>query len=833
MQPSISAASASTMYIIVSLAVVVGHQMAPIDDGLRFVAKAGSSANNSASRNFAVATNQSSTIGSKAGSWPAGTQSVASPTDESVSTPIVESVAPPQVDGVLNFLGSRYISETSASQILEPVSQVVLESTPSGFSAQMLEPLSTLFVPVSSSFADTSEAQSSEAAPAPASEAQSPEAAPAPSAGKKEKGAVQMNKGEKKPEEEDKVSGEFSEMFQMTDLEPVLWVLLVILAVAAIIFECVHRRWADVDFSQSVEPLTNNPGQSTSLLTIFNGVWPLMSPYCCYGGKRGKVYFFVVLCMGLSLLFANFCMNLWNKEWFDCLQNKDVDQFVPLLILFCLLAAFFIIVGTYSVYIQSMLIIDWRTHMTNYLQERWLASKVYYQLQLEPGVVDNPDQRIQEDANLFVQTVIVVTFGFLSALGNLCVFLPILIWISPTKAFGIYYCPGWLIYIAAIYSLIGSLCTHFIGNQLILLGYSRQRFEADFRYAVVQIRDHAESIALYGAEGTEQETLKFKFEKIKRIWWEVMMYSKRLGFFQAFYGQTGYLFPFFVLAPNYFKGQITLGTLFQITSALGNVKNSFDWFLDTYVTIADFRGTVDRLNFFLKAMDSKRKVAAVEVLDEPPRGCQDCAVAAKGISVNLPATGDSRAIWRDAELVVQPGEFVLLTAPEGTGKSCFFRALAGIWPHACGSAYFQGRSLFLPQKSYIPQGPLKQAVAYPELIDQYSDEEVRNALRMMKLEVLAQKDLNESANWSMILSGGEQQRLALARVVLRQPMCLFMDEATSAVGKDGTLELYGVLRREGVLPRGASVVTISHKVDLLTPLHDAKYAYEDGKWVKK
>eukprot|EP00746_Dinoflagellata_sp_MGD_P019322 gnl/MRDRNA2_/MRDRNA2_144898_c0_seq1.p1 gnl/MRDRNA2_/MRDRNA2_144898_c0~~gnl/MRDRNA2_/MRDRNA2_144898_c0_seq1.p1 ORF type:complete len:805 (+),score=114.53 gnl/MRDRNA2_/MRDRNA2_144898_c0_seq1:130-2544(+) len=798
--PADNAARLAMIYIIVALPLVVGRQSrpsgAPIDDS----PKMRSHLSSDVVGGFAATASHSA---------PASFRS------NGISK-VTETVGAPMIDhGLSDILVSNFMSQTSASQILEPASQVALEST--GFSQKMLDSVTTFFVPASLSFSASSVTRESKASPAPAP-ASILHLWGAPS----DKQEVQ---------EEDDTVRDFG--FSMETVEPVLWVLLVFLAISAIIFECVHRRWSDVDFTQSAEILTSNQGQSTNLLTIFRGVWPLMSPYCCNGGKRGKIYFFVVLLMGLSLLFANFCMNIWNKEWFDCLQHKDVDQFIPLLVLFCLLAAFFIIVQTYSTYIQSMLIIDWRTHMTNYLQEKWLAHKVFYHLQLEPGIVDNPDQRIQEDANLFVQTVIVVTFGFLSAMGNLLVFLPILIYISPTMAFGVYYCPGWLIYIAAIYSAIGSVSTHFIGKQLILLGYSKQRYEADFRYAVVQVRDNAEGIALYGAERTEQETLKSKFNKIKRIWWETMMYTKRLGFFQAFYGQTGYLFPFFVLAPNYFKGQITLGTLFQITSALGNVKNSFDWFLDTYVTIADFRGTTDRLNNFLDAMDTKKKAAAVEHLEAPPPGFQGNAVVAKGISVNLPPTGESRSIWKNADLVVRPGEFVLLTAPEGTGKSCFFRAVSGIWPYASGSAYFQGTSLFLPQKSYIPQGPLKQAIAYPEVADRYTDEEVRNALRMVKLDAVAEKDLAESANWSMQFSGGEQQRLALARVVLRQPMCLFMDEATSAVGKDGTLELYGMLRKEGVLPKGASLVTISHKVDLLTPLHDTKYAYKDGEWSKQ
>jgi putative ATP-binding cassette transporter len=273
--------------------------------------------------------------------------------------------------------------------------------------------------------------------------------------------------------------------------------------------------------------------------------------------------------------------------------------------------------------------------------------------------------------------------------------------------------------------------------------------------------------------------------------------------------------------------------LFQIVSALGNVKEAFDWFLSTYPTIADFRGTVDRLNSFIKAMDIKSESNLVKRLEAPPVEHRGANIIAKGISVKLPASGDNRELWHDADLIVKPGEWVMLTAPEGTGKSCFFRAIAGIWPHSKGSTFFGGNVLFLPQKSYIPQGTLKQAVAYPEIAKSYTDEEVRDALRKVRLKSVLDRPLDDSANWSMVLSGGEQQRLAMAHALLSQPQCLFMDETTSSVGKEGTLELYEMLRSEGTLPPSTSVVTITHKQDLIGSFHDVHYAYKEGKWVKQ
>jgi putative ATP-binding cassette transporter len=423
----------------------------------------------------------------------------------------------------------------------------------------------------------------------------------------------------------------------------------------------------------------------------------------------------------------------------------------------------------------------------------------------------------------------------------LLIYLPLLVWLSPKYAFGVLYFPGWLAVIALVYSLGGSIISHVIGKRLILVGFAKQRFEADFRHSLVQVRDHSESVALYNSEVCEDGRLANRFVYCKRIWWEQMIYVKLLGFFQSFYSVTGFLFPIFVLAPNYFAGQITLGSMMQCLMAFNNVKSAFDWFINTYVPLMDYRATIDRLTIFLGKIESKLESSSmVKKLENPPSGTDSSvAVVARDLCVDLPPVfladeekEPGRNIWKGANLTIHHGTFVLLTAPEGTGKSCFFRAIAGLWPHAKGETWFQGDALFLPQKSYIPQGPLKLAVTYPMVQDSHTDDEVKAALRAVGLEAVAARDLQQSANWSLCLSGGEQQRLALARVLLRKPSCLFLDEATSAIGQAGTLEMYKLLR-SGALPQQTCVVTISHKIDLLKPLHDKTYAYNNGDWEER
>lgn len=625
--------------------------------------------------------------------------------------------------------------------------------------------------------------------------------------------------------------------FKLEHFEGWLLIMCVVAVLGAMVFEMCMYRFAAVDLSQEIS--YGNETHENQLSRIFVGVWPLIKPYLWHEGSWCPcLYVLVLAVLGIWNLCIGFMFTIWGKEFWDAMENKHLERFIALMQTYTVLLVTAILVGTYEQYIGMMFVIDWRRWMTRWFLGLWLEAKAYYQMQLsqESNAPDNPDQRIQEDINLFVPALLMLATGFANAVGELAINLPLLLFLSPTTAFGVFYCPGWLLYFAIIYSTVGTFAAHYIGNKLILVNFAKQRYEADFRYHIVQVRDHAESIALFASEECELRRMEGRFDAIVRVWWALMLYTKRLGFFTSFYANTASQFSWLILAPSYFRGDVSLGSLFMLIGALLRVKASFDWIISSYTTLTDFRATADRLENFHKEMARHKTVSDVNRLQHPAPHEPDAAVVAQDICVRLPASAGGRAIWQGAGLTVRRGEFVLLTAPEGSGKSCFFRALAGIWPDSSGTVYLPGDgALFVPQHSHIPQGTLKQALTYPECEDNFSDVEVRQALSAVALDkALAGRNLSEEANWEMALSGGERQRLAIAHAVLRRPEVLFLDEATSAMGNDGALELYELLRKPGTLPDGAAVVSISHSISLLQPVHDRTYAYDgaSGKWKK-
>lgn len=643
-----------------------------------------------------------------------------------------------------------------------------------------------------------------------------------------------------------------SRLVSSRQLLVILSCLVPVAILAVVIFEFVHLRWSDVDFEIPVKLPNSKPLNRVPISQFFDGIWPITriywDPVDGQDAAPGHSKFLGVACLALGAgqILLELLLSFWSQEFWDVVSQKKAGRYAPLLIRFSLLAALFILTGVYMSYLQSMLEIRWRQHLTEHLQRKWLAHKVFYHMQLEHGdkVLDNPDQRIQEDAGLFVKSCLSAIGGFLSAIGYLVVFLPLLLYLSPAKAFGVFRLPGWLALFVVSYSIVGSLISHLLGEKLIGINFAQQGFEANFRYAMLQIKDYSESIALYGSEDCESRGLADHFQAVKRIWWENMHYTKLLGLFQRGYAESNDILPLFLLVPNYFQNQITFGTVMSIARVVGNLKIATDWVIQAYSELAEFRGTTDRLSIFLSRMELQpmTKTSIVEDPDALPvhlRG--QAAVAVTDLCVDLPQTqpttpsttedkGPDR-IWCNTELIVKPGTFVLLSAPEGTGKTCFFRAIAGIWPYSSGNMFFSSDPVFVPQKPTLPLGTLKQVVAYPQSADTYLDNDARRALLAVGLESLARRQLEETADWSLILSGGEQQRLAMARVLLQRPSCIFLDEATSAIGAQGALTMYKLLRSQGTLPKNACVVTISHQVELLSPLHDIHYTHRDGRWV--
>jgi putative ATP-binding cassette transporter len=497
----------------------------------------------------------------------------------------------------------------------------------------------------------------------------------------------------------------------------------------------------------------------------------------------------------------------------------DFASFGPLLLQFVVLAALYIVAAVYALYFTQMLQMRWRVWLTHRLLGEWLANQAYYHLEITGRRTDNPDQRISEDLRLFTSNTLGLGLGLLSSVVTLLSFVTILWVISGPLSFAVgslsVTVPGYMVWVALLYALVGSVLTHLVGRALIGLNFQQQRLEADFRFGMARLRENAEGVALYRGEAAEQRDLVDRFERIRANWWQLMRYTKYLTFLTAGYNQVAGIFPVLVAAPRYFAGAITLGVLTQIADAFGRVQGSLSWFVSSYGDLASWKATVDRLLTFQDAM---RLVAARAAGGSAIQLVADGggAVRAEQLELALP---DGRTILADASLAIAPGERVLITGPNGSGKTTLFRALAGIWPFGRGRVEVPSRAriLFLPQRPYIPIANLRDAVSYPAAGGAFDDEAVREALRAVGLPAFGGR-LDEVQNWSLQLSSGEQQRAAIARALLHRPDWLFLDEATAALDEAAEAELYTLLRER--LP-DAAIVTIAHRPSV-APFHDRR-----------
>ena len=539
-------------------------------------------------------------------------------------------------------------------------------------------------------------------------------------------------------------------------------------------------------------------------------VWQLLRPYWFSDDRwpgRGLLALVIGLNLGgvgLAVLLAN-----WNRQFFDALQVKDYPAFLHLLGQFGLLAALYITVAVYALYFNQMLQIRWRRWLTERYYRDWLSGRAYYLLQLEPSHVENPEQRIQDDIGIVANLTLDLTTGLINAVTTLGSFLVLLWTLSgqlPLHVAGFSLSiPGYMVWVAILYAALGSVATHFVGRALIGINFDLQRYDAEFRFRMIRIRENAESIALYGGEKDEELQLRTAFGQIWRTWWRLMKTQRRLTFFTAGYGQLATVFPILVAAPRYFAGAISLGGLTQTALAFGQVQSSLSWFVDVYPRIAQWTASVNRLTSFHEELDRAEKLATSRsTIQVTPSHAPELTV--ESLQLRLP---DQRHILDQASLRIKAGERVLVSGPSGAGKSTLFRALAGIWPYGAGTVSTPNgqRVLFLPQRPYLPIATLREVLSYPDRPDGHSQAALLQALRDAGLMHLTDR-LDEHANWSLALSGGEQQRIGFARVFLYRPDWLFLDEATSALDEDAEQALYALLRER---LRGTTVISVAHR----------------------
>jgi putative ATP-binding cassette transporter len=507
--------------------------------------------------------------------------------------------------------------------------------------------------------------------------------------------------------------------------------------------------------------------------------------------------------VGLEVLF-----NDWNRRFYDSIQNKDEAVFWREILTFSWLAALFIAVAVARAIVSPYLRLRWRRWLTRRYLAHWLEGRGYYRIELQ-RTVDNADQRIAEDLRFLGEYTMQLLLGLLGAIATLISFLFILWTLSgPLSLASIgldVTVPGYMAWVCLAYAIIGTFLANVVGRRLIPLNFQRQRYEANFRFSLVRVRENAEGIALYRGEAREAEGLNQRFADVFANGWQVLFTQAQLAFYQFSYGQLAIIFPYVVTAPRFFAGAITFGVMTQTASAFGQVQSALSFFVDNYTTLAELRAVMDRLRGLQAATDAKPE-GGIDLVAEA--GNRD--VGAQGLTLGLP---NGQALLSDATFALPHGRSTLITGASGSGKSTLFRALAGIWPFGKGQVRVPAgaRVLFLPQKPYIPIGTLRDAVKYPDENSTATDSDITAALEAARLGHLAPR-LDEVAHWTYTLSGGEQQRLAVARALVFKPDWLFLDEATASLDETMEAAIYGELKQR--LPT-TTMVSIGHRPSLL------------------
>lgn len=562
-------------------------------------------------------------------------------------------------------------------------------------------------------------------------------------------------------------------------------------------------------------------------------IWPCFR----FGARERSIAIAMIVLLVLinqGQVGINVRLSYYSRDLFNAIQDKNAAEFWrQLLFVFTPWAFTFVAIAVIEYVVQSLMIIRWRRWLTEHYVFRWLGGHTHYQMALAGGQTDNPDQRIAEDVNRFIDGgtdgygIYSYSILLISTLSSLVSFSIVLWDLSGnfTLPGTDLHIPGFLFWVALIYAAIGTLVTHILGRTLSQLYFERQHREADFRFSLARLREYSEQVALLSGEGAERSSLAKRFTAIIVNYLRIVATRKKMISFTATYGQLSPIIPYLITAPFFFAGKINLGVMRQTAGAFEHVESALTFFITYYTSLANFKSVLDRLASFddaiERATETRAKAPKVE------RGA-DRDIATVDLTLALP---DGKRIVDVGDLVLKPNESALLTGPSGSGKSTLFRAVAGIWPYGEGGLRLPegAHVLLLPQKPYIPIGSLANAVAYPAEASAFSRAALEEALEAARLGPFKHR-LDEEDAWSQRLSGGEQQRVAIARALLAEPDWLFLDEATSALDEQLESDIYRMLSKR--LPN-TTIVSIGHRSSLLA-FHDRHIAMEqtaDGLFV--
>lgn len=537
--------------------------------------------------------------------------------------------------------------------------------------------------------------------------------------------------------------------------------------------------------------------------------WQLIKAYWCSEQRFfAYILFAAVMVMTGSLVGLELAFNYWHNYFYNALQAYNQSAVIRLLGVFCLLAVGSLLLAVYRFYLSQLLGLHWRRWLTYQFIGRWLRNRSYYYLENFDAQTDNPDQRIQEDIEYLINYSIDLFIGLVSSITTFFAFIYVLWQLSGHLAIsfghlGVLHIAGYLVWVAVIYTVIGTVFAFLIGHPLIFLNFEQQRREATFRFAAVDLRSHAEHVALYRGEQHQKSILKKLINKVLENYYLIILRQKILLWFTAGYNQISVLLPLVVALPNYFKKVFLLGGFMQTLQAFGRVQESLSFLVGAYPQIAQWRAVVQRLLTFLNHMSAIEQEASKQYHLFLHHHADDNIVI-KQLTISTPA---GQQLLTNINALFIHGQHYLITGKSGIGKSTFLRTLAGIWPYASGEIILPNKLvMYLPQKPYMPIGTLAEAVLFPDHAQPHLVQRLETVLRVCQLEKFIPL-LPETASWSAQLSLGEQQRIAFARILLHEPAWVFLDESTSMLDLAGEKTLYTLLK--STLPT-CSLVSVSH-----------------------
>ena len=547
------------------------------------------------------------------------------------------------------------------------------------------------------------------------------------------------------------------------------------------------------------------------------------------GDKLAWAFSIGLLVMIVANVAFQYGINVWNRAIFDAIEKRDAASVFHLTGVFFPLAIGSVLLGVGQVFARMSIQRRWRAWLTSSVISRWLKNGRYYQLNLVGGDHKNPEYRIAEDLRIATDSPVDFIAGVTSALLSAATFIVVLWTIGGalTVSLGgsVFNIPGFLVIAAVLYAAIASGSIMAIGRRFVGISEDKNQAEAEYRYALTRVRENGESIALLGGEEEERGGIDKTFGNVLKQWTRLAGQYMRTTLVSQGSNLIAPVVPLLLCAPKFLDGSMSLGQVMQAASAFTIVQSAFGWLVDNYPRLADWNACARRIASLMMSLDGLERAELGDGIGRIKRGetSDEKMLSLHDLSVTL---DDGTAVVGDTEVNIEPGERLLVAGESGTGKSTLVRAIAGLWPWGGGSVNFHpDRRLFmLPQKPYVPSGTLRRAAAYPAAEEDFSVEQIGEALDKVGLAHLKEK-IEEKAPWDQTLSGGEKQRLAFARLFLHNPDIIVLDEATSALDEKSQDSMMELMTRE--MPK-ATIVSVAHRAEL-EAFHSRKIVLERRK----